>query len=490
VAVPHLKVLFVAAEAVPYAKVGGLADVAGALPKALARMGHDVRVVLPRYSSIDETRFKLSASRDALAVTYRGQRTRAGLREASGAEGIPVYFIESPPHFHRPTIYSQPDDLDRFAFFALAALEVPGAIGWQPDVVHAHDWHSALAVARAGASRSGPRPATVLTIHNVQYQGNFGPEWLGQAIPDAAALGMDRVLASGGNHSVMALGVAHADAVNTVSETYAREILTPEYGYGMERLLQSRGDRLCGIINGIDYAELDPATDPALPVHYSADRIAPRARNKAALQRRAGLPEKTDVPVLGMVTRLADQKGLDILARALPRALDEMDVQFVLLGTGQPEYHRLMREVADRHKDKAAFVEGFDPALAQLIYGGCDVFLMPSRFEPCGLGQLIALRYGAIPLARRTGGLADTVQDCGDALDRGNGFVFERYDAEELVGCIRRAARAYAKKDAWRQLMQKGMRLDFSWDASARKYVDLYRRAMGWAAGGRGGGAK
>ena len=486
----HLKILFVAAEAVPYAKVGGLADVAGALPKALARMGHDVRVVLPRYSSIDEARFKLSASRDALGVTYRGQRTRAGLREASGADGVPVYFIESPPQFHRPTIYSQPDDLDRFAFFALCALEVPQAIGWQPDVVHAHDWHSALVAARARVTRAGPRPATVLTIHNVQYQGNFGPEWLGQAVPDAAALGMDRVLASGGNHSVMALGVAHADAVNTVSETYAREILTPAYGYGMERLLQSLGERLCGIINGIDYQELDPATDPSLPVHYSADRSAPRAKDKVALQRRVGLPEKAEVPVLGMVTRLADQKGLDILARALPRVLDEMDVQFVLLGTGQPEYHKLMREVADRHKDKAVFVEGFDPALAQLIYGGCDIFLMPSRFEPCGLGQLIALRYGAIPLARRTGGLADTVQDCGDTLDKGNGFVFERYDADELVGCIRRAARAYKKKDAWRQLVTNGMRLDFSWDASARKYVELYGRALRWAAERRGGGTQ
>jgi len=324
----------------------------------------------------------------------------------------------------------------------------------------------------------------------VQYQGNFGPEWLGQAVPDAAALGMDRVLASGGNHSVMALGVAHADAVNTVSETYAREILTPAYGYGMERLLQSLGERLCGIINGIDYQELDPATDPSLPVHYSADRSAPRAKDKVALQRRVGLPEKAEVPVLGMVTRLADQKGLDILARALPRVLDEMDVQFVLLGTGQPEYHKLMREVADRHKDKAVFVEGFDPALAQLIYGGCDIFLMPSRFEPCGLGQLIALRYGAIPLARRTGGLADTVQDCGDTLDKGNGFVFERYDADELVGCIRRAARAYKKKDAWRQLVTNGMRLDFSWDASARKYVELYGRALRWAAERRGGGTQ
>ncbi|MEK7681801.1 MAG: glycogen synthase, partial [Chloroflexota bacterium] len=396
---------------------------------------------------------------------------------------------ESPPQFHRPTIYSQPDDLDRFAFFALAALEAPRAIGWQPDVVHAHDWHSALAVARLRATRAGPRPAAELTIHNVQYQGNFGPEWLGQAIPDAAALGMDRVLASGGNHSVMALGIAHADAVNTVSETYAREILTPEYGYGMERLLQSRGDRLCGIINGIDYQELDPATDPALPVHYSADRIAPRARNKAALQRRAGLPEKADVPVLGMVTRLADQKGLDILAQALPAVL-EMDVQFILLGTGQPEYHKLMREVADRHKDKAAFVEGFDPSMAQLIYAGCDVFLMPSRFEPCGLGQLIALRYGAIPLARRTGGLADTVRDCGESLDRGNGFVFERYDAGDLVACIRRAAQAYQKREAWRRLMVKGMRLDFSWDASARKYVDLYGRALEWASEDRGGVAR
>lgn len=484
-----LKVLFVAAEAAPYAKVGGLADVAGALPKALARLGHDVRLILPRYASIDEARFRLGIRKDGAAVSYRGQRVPVTLREASAPASVPAYFIESPIHFDRPTIYGEPDDLDRFAFFCLAALEAPALLGWQPDVLHAHDWHAALAIARARSLRRGATPATVFSIHNAQYQGHFSPEWPGQALPEADSLRIDSILTLGAPPSMSALGIVHADAINTVSETYAREVLTPEFGYGLEKALQSRRNRLFGIINGIDYQEYDPATDPHIPTHYSADDPGPRRRNKAALQRRVRLPVKASAALLGMVTRLVDQKGLDILAQALPGVLEGLDVQFVLLGTGQPQYHRLLREVAERYPSKVAFVEAFDPALGQLIYAGCDIFLMPSRFEPCGLGQLIALRYGAIPLVRRTGGLADTVQDCGDTLDRGNGFVFERYDAEALAACVQRAAQAYARRQAWRRLMARGMRLDFSWEASARRYADLYEKALVWAAQDRKGSA-
>ncbi len=275
----------------------------------------------------------------------------------------------------------------------------------------------------------------------------------------------------------MARGILFADVINTVSERYAQEILTPEYGERLDPILAQRRDCLFGILNGIDYDFWNPATDPHIAVNYDLASLDRRVENKLALQREAGLPVDAEIPLLGMVSRLADQKGFDILARALDELM-RLDLQFVLLGTGERRYHDFFAQLAEDYPDKAAVFLRFDPALARRIYAGSDMFLMPSRFEPCGLGQMIAMRYGSVPIVRNTGGLADTVEDYDPATGRGNGFVFEEYDAEALLGAVKRALGAYRRKDLWRRLMERGMRADFSWAASARKYVELYRRAL------------
>lgn len=470
-----LKILFLAAEAAPYVKVGGLGDVAGSLPKALRALGHDVRVAMPRYKAVDGKKWDLKRVGELFSVPV-GSATRRTEAVMGEAGGVPTYLIWDEQYFGRDKVYGYDDDAQRFVFWGRATLELIRSLGWQPDVIHANDWHAAYVPAYlATAGRRDPffAPiATAYTIHNLAYHGTTGKTILlfGGLEGDLKHLAVEEP----GTVNWMAQGIAHSDVINTVSQRYAQEILTPEYGCGMDGLLRSRQDHLWGILNGVDYDVWNPATDPHLAQPFDVGRLADRAANKAALQRAVHLPVRADVPVLGMVTRLVDMKGVDLLAAALDRLLAR-DVQFVLLGAGEPNYEELFSTLPRRFPQKAAVSLGFDAALAQQIYGGADMFLMPSRFEPCGLGQLIAMRYGSVPVVRATGGLADTVSDVKDA---GTGFVFGEYAADAFWHAIERALNVFADKPAWRAVQERGMRADFSWAVSAQKYEELYKRAI------------
>jgi starch synthase len=446
-----LKVLFVSAEVVPFAKVGGLADVAAALPPALAARGHDVRVLTPRHSPE-------SVGEIAASIPLGAGRQATARSTTSGGDGVPTYLIESEGLFPRDRVYGEANDLARYLSFCRAALELPKQLGWRPNIFHCNDWHTApIAFGlrnRAWGDAFYRDVACVLTIHNLRYRG-----------PDELA-------------DFLCQGIYYADAVTTVSETYARQILTPEYGEGLHPLLRERQDRLFGILNGLDYREHDPASDPHLAANFDATSLDRRSANKAALQQRVGLAPDDRVPVVGMVSRLTEQKGMDLTLEAMDRLLAEGAAQLVLLGTGDEAYHRAFRELAQRHAGRASVSIAFDHPLAQLIYGGCDLFLMPSRFEPCGLGQLIALRYGAIPVVRHTGGLADTVRDYNGPDSQGNGFVFQEYSTGALLAALRRALAAFHRPDEWHRLQVHGMELDFSWERSALRYEDVYRQAL------------
>jgi starch synthase len=471
-----LKVLFCSAEVAPFVKVGGLADVAGALPKALRALGHDLRVILPAYRQINREKWGVRpAGLPPIAVPGAG--APAGLSEAVES-GVPVYLVENEEYFGRDAVYGFPDDPERFSYFCRAALGVLEAIGWMPDVVQCNDWHTAIIPRwlheRADLSAGLKKAASLLTIHNLAYQGDFDPAELELPWLDRASL----QASPDGTFDFMTQGIYGADIINTVSETYAQEITTPSYGEGLDTLLRDRANQLRGILNGIDDQRFDPATDPDIAANYTADTLQGKAACKAALQQEVGFDLNPRTPLIGLIGRLVDQKGFDLVAQILEPLTAEVNLQVVILGTGEPKYHDLVRELAAHNRRQIAAYLTFDEALAQRIYAGCDLFLMPSRFEPCGLGQMIALRYGTVPIVRSTGGLADTVTDYQPMTDRGTGFVFRRYDATALTFALGRALEVYRQPDRWRSLQQQGMAQDFSWDASARKYVDIYREAQ------------
>ena len=474
-----MKILIAAAEVVPFAKVGGLADVTGALPKALKRLGHDVRVAMPKYQRIQDERFGLRPAIADLQVPMDAHSEPAVIKEGTLAGDIPVYFVDSERFFRREGVYGYPDDDERFIFFSRCVLEMLPALGWMPDVLHCNDWHTAiipnwLKTLYLEDGRFN-RLATLFTIHNLAYQGIFGHRVL-----EIAGLGTFGFVHAdrGDGHAVDLLGrgLQFADAISTVSQQYAREIQTEELGEGMHGVLTERRERLFGILNGLDYDDLDPAKDRHIAVNFDVDTLGQRLENKLALQREANLPVDPEVPVVGMISRLADQKGFDILCHALPAMLSQ-PLQLVILGTGDQHYHEVLTEAAKRYRNLSIFLT-FNTPLAQKIYAGSDIFLMPSRFEPCGLGQLIAMRYGSVPVARRTGGLADTVQDWNARTGHGNGFVFERYDPMELFAAVVRAVETYRYRDTWRRLVEANMRRDFSWTISAERYLEVYARAV------------
>lgn len=469
-----LKILFAAAEVNPFYKVGGLADVAGSLPRALAGLGHDVRVIVPHHGGYTQTPPWLAEPRASFSTTTQGRTDSVSLREAVMGEGVPVYFLQSPRLAARP-LYGARNEAELFLFVSQAIMEALRHLDWQPEVVHLHDWHPAPAAFLLRQDQTFADSAIVLTIHNISVQGIVDARFVAQASLPPAAFWLPGK--SPPYFSFMALGILHADAVNTVSPTYAKELLTPEFGMGLDPLLRHRGD-LVGILNGIDYGEFDPATDPHLPARFDASSIERRAINKAALQHHCGLPQDPEVPLLGVVTRLYQQKGLDILEEAFGTLLTELPLQLAVLGTGDAKYETLMAGMAKKFPEKVAARLEYNAPLAQQIYGGCDIFLVPSRFEPCGLTQMIALRYGAVPLVRRTGGLADTIVDCQEDPEAGNGFVFTEYRASALAEAVRRALAAFGDKDFWRRLVGRGMAEDFSWDVSARSYVELYQQAL------------
>jgi starch synthase len=470
-----MKILFAAAEATPLIKVGGLADVVGSLPKALNELGHDVRVMLPRYGAIDTTRLSATTVIDGLNVSIMQTDKTASLKvvELANNSKLKVYLVDSADFSSSREVYGK-DDLERFLLFCRSVIEVLRRLDWQPDIVHCHDWHASLIPLMLKAGNTDY--ASIFTIHNLAYQGSFDSEFLVRSglQPDWQ---LRPANAPEPPFNFMGQGIIWADLVTTVSETYAAEILTGEYGAGLDYLLRYRQDRLFGIVNGLDYDEFNPATDDFIPAKYDISTIYKKINNKLALQKIAGFAEDAEMPLIGMVSRLDEQKGLDILDASLNTLFQRIECRLVILGQGRQEYHDLLREAAQKYPQQLAVFIEFDEKLSHLIYAGCDMFLMPSRFEPCGLGQLIAMRYGAVPIVRHTGGLADTVQDLTPDLSQGSGFVFVEYSSEAMLAAIQRAIDSYRKK-AWHKVIGRIMALDFSWQASAKKYESLYKKVM------------
>ena len=464
-----VRISFAAAEVAPYAKVGGLADVAGSLPQALAALGHDVSVYMPYHRSIDAQRFGIPTSGARThSIPYGAAHARIEYPELV-RDRVRMIFVRS-ARIGRDKVYGYDDDAKRYALFCRAVVE--DLIETPPDVVHAHDWHAALLVPLAARARPLRKAATVFTIHNLAYQGRTSADVLKLVGLPRARLPIE----DKGEANLMARAIAIADIVSTVSERYAEEILTREFGERLEGLLQKRRADLWGITNGIDTKLFDPAHDPNIPAHYSADDQSGKATDKAALQEETGLGVDPAAPLFGIIGRLVEQKGVDLLTAVAPWLL-ERGGQLVVLGTGDPAYEAKWRALAAKNKGHLALTLGFDAALAQRIYAGADLFVMPSRFEPCGLGQLISLRYGTIPVVRAVGGLATTVRDV-DADPRGNGFSFAKYEAAAFSDAIARALHRYkAGGEPWRQLRARAMREDHSWTASAKKYVDMYTAA-------------
>ncbi|MBU0671708.1 MAG: glycogen synthase GlgA [Candidatus Margulisbacteria bacterium] len=467
-----MKILIVSSEVVPFAKTGGLADVAGALPKALKELGHDIRVFMPRYKKVDPQKYGLRKMSEEI---WEGKIPDSE---------VTVYFYENEKYFGgRDELYQvkgvdYEDNLERFAAFCQATPRLLKALNWTPEIIHCNDWQSALIAAyvKLGSEPIFSRTGVVYSIHNMGYLGLFPKEKL-----SATGLGWDQFssdkLEFWGKIALTKAGFVYADVINTVSQTYAKEIQTEEYGHGLNGLIRHRSQDVYGIVNGLDYDVWNPATDKNIPQRYSAGSLLGKAANKAALQKQNGLPQKKQTPVIGMITRLADQKGLDILAGALDEIM-ELKCQFVVLGAGDPQYHELLKQAKQKYPDYIGANLKFDAMLAQLIYAGSDMFLMPSRYEPCGLGQLISFKYGTVPIVRKTGGLADTVHDFISKTGEGDGFVFQEYSSAALLDAVKRALAVYKKKALWKKLVEKVMDYDYSWGASAKHYEALYARAM------------
>ncbi|MBI2724023.1 MAG: glycogen synthase [Chloroflexi bacterium] len=475
-----MKVLFASVEMSPLAKVGGLGDVAGSLPRALRATGTDVRVALPMHGAIERTALPdLRHLLSNVQVPQAGGDERVDVWQTD-VRGVPVYLLENERWFGRPQVYGFDDDRERFLFYCDALAACAGHLGFVPDVIHAQDWHAGLLLSRlvaAGRAHPWADAGRVYTIHNLALQGSFDAAFAQAHGFDARLFSTPPDVAPETAFSAMAQGILHADRVNTVSQTYAREIMTPEFGAGLDALLRARSGVVSGIVNGIDYEEFDPCTDPALAQRYDVETLDKRAADKRALQAQAGLPEEERSLLFGVVTRLFAQKGIDLVAVAFDSMLATRDMQLVVLGTGDEDVHRMLLRLEAKYPQRVKIWLAFDPPLGQRIYGGADVFLMPSRYEPCGLGQLIALRYGAVPLVRRTGGLADTVQDADLPLRSGTGFVFGAANASELEHCTWRALAAFEHPAGWRALQQRGMRQDWSWGRAAQQYLALYDAA-------------
>ncbi|ROR32872.1 glycogen synthase GlgA [Inmirania thermothiophila] len=479
-----MRVLFVASEAVPLVKTGGLGDVAGALPPALRRLRQDVRLLLPAYP---EARARAGRLRPAARLTLPPLGEAVLLAGRLPGTSVPLWLLDAPAFrreghpYTAPGGHDWPDNPQRFALLARAAAEIAldrCGLGWRADVLHAHDWQTALAPALLAAERD--RPATVFTIHNLAYRGIYGREVF-DALGLPAAWWHPEALEFWGAMAFIKGGLAFADRITTVSPTYAREIRTPTHGEGLDGLLRARSERLHGILNGVDYALWDPRHDPHLPCRYGPGRLQGKAACKAALQAELGLEPDPAAPLVVHVGRLVAQKGVDLLVDAAAALWPRRRFQLAVLGTGDPALERAVRDAAAAHPGRMAARIGYDEALAHRMEAGADLFAMPSRFEPCGLSQLYSLRYGTLPVVRRTGGLADTVIDALPHHLRAGlatGFVFDQAEPWALAEALGRALDLYRDRRAWRRLQDTGMGLDFGWPESARQYLAVYRAAV------------
>lgn len=481
-----MKIAFLASEVAPYAKTGGLADVAGALPKYLARAGHEVKVIMPLYRCVRATGLPLLKAAGDLAMDwYDGPAVFSVWEEPTGR--ATAYFIEKNDYFERDALYGTsagdyPDNGERFGFFSRAALETLKTLDFAPDILHVHDWQAALSLAYLkfvfGEDPFFRKTKSLFTIHNLAYQGLFEPEILGRiGLPKklfhVEALEFFRKV------SFLKAGLLYSTAINTVSPRYSREIQTPEFGCGLEGLLQMKSDALFGILNGADYSTWDPASDAALVKPYTAADLDGKAACRRDLLSAFGLPDdKKDLPVIGLVSRLAGQKGLDILVEALG-GLFPLGVRLVILGTGEAPIEKALKDAVRRYPSFFGLRIAFDDTLARKIYAGSDMFLIPSRYEPCGLTQMYSLKYGTVPIVRATGGLDDSIQEFDPATGTGNGLKFQAAEAGALLGSIRKAVRIYGQKATWAKIVRNGMACDFSWERASSEYIALYRKILG-----------
>ncbi len=482
------KILMVASEAGPYVRTGGLGDVMGALPSALAAQGCDVKVILPRYATIDGAIHRLSVALDAIEVPDGETMNHASVERAGDPpSGVDVLFVGNAEYFGRADLYVDPktgidyeDNDRRFAFFGRAALEVVRQLDWVPDVIHVHDWQAAMIPAYLSLpevrSPFFDRTRTVLTIHNLGYQGLFEAErFAALGLPEEMFYAATGALEFFGQVNFLKGGIALADKVTTVSVKYAEEIKTnEEFGCGLDGILAERGEDVSGILNGVDYSIWSPKTDKLIPHRYGLSNLSGKRMSRIELIHKTGLPLRDRHPLVGMVTRLASQKGIDLLVEGAEEIF-AMDLQMIILGTGDEEYHLRLRELEQKYPDKLKVYLEFNDVLAHEIQAGVDIFLMPSRYEPCGLNQMYALRYGTVPLVRAVGGLADTVVDYDPVSREGTGFVFTEYEGEAMLTALTRAVALFRKRQAWMKLMKTGMRQDFSWDVSADRYASLYQ---------------
>ena len=472
-----MRVLYVTSEAYPFCKTGGLADVAGSLPPALARSGVEAAVILPLYDRIGEQWRRQMTFRRYIYVDLGWRHEYCGLFSLE-RQGVTWYFVDNEKYFRRGRLYGEFDDGERFAFFSHAVIDLLPSLDWMPDVLHCNDWQTALVpiylkdVATRWPEVRGIR--TVFTIHNIEYQGKFGANTVSDLF------GLDRGWYDGGTLemdgcvNLMKGAMLCADAVTTVSPTYARQLCLSAYAQGMESVVQRCGEKFSGIVNGIDTAVFDPATDPVLPAHYSVRNLRGKATCKKALQQELGLQVQSDVPVISMVSRLVGHKGIDLICESLDNIM-HTGCQLVLQGSGEEQYESFFRYAENRYKGRLCAYIGYNEDLAHRIYAGSDLFLMPSRSEPCGLSQMIAMRYGAVPIVRQTGGLADTVRSCQMGQEDGNGFVFANYSAFDMQYVISQAVELYRSDlHGFRRVQRCGMTDDFSWNVSAGAYEALY----------------
>ena len=472
-----MKVLYVASEALPFAASGGLADVAGSLPKAMRARLVGCRVVMPLYESISQEFRDKMTFLTSLSVPVAWRRQYCGVFEAK-VDGVIYYLLDNQYYFKRQGLYGHYDDAERFAFFSRAVLEMLPHIGFKPDVINANDWQSALVPLFYHifyANREGFEGIkTVLTIHNIQYQGKYGMELMEDVLgipPEHRQL-----LEYDGCVNFMKAGIECADRVTTVSPTYAEEILDPWFSWGLDPILNARRWKLQGILNGIDTDGYNPVSDPNIVENFSVETVEEgKAANKKALQERLNLPTRPDVPLIGMVTRLTSHKGLDLVKYIVDDLL-QRDVQMVVLGSGEWVYENFFREIQNKYPEKFCYCAGFVPELARKIYASADIFLMPSKSEPCGLAQMVACRYGTLPIVRETGGLKDSSIDCGN--EGGFGFTFKTYNADDMLAAIDRALGAYANKPDLKLLRERCMTQDFTWGRSANTYIRMYKDLM------------
>ena len=473
-----MKILFAAAEASPFIKVGGLGDAAGALPKALVEKGHDVRVVLPLYSSIKwEMREKCQYIK-YFYFMHGWRNCYCGIFEAN-IDGVIYYLVDNEYYFKRRAPYGEFDDGERFAFFSRAVLEILPQVDLFPDIIHCNDWHTAAVPVYLDAQyrwRDGYEYIrTVFSIHNIEFQGKYGLDTLGSVF--ALPPDWESVVEHDGCLNLMKGAIERANAVNTVSETYANEILDPYFSFGLDTILRPRRYKLSGIVNGIDVKAFDPATDPAIAVNYDIDTRADKVENKLALQKELGLAVDPDIPMIGMVGRLTSQKGIDLMYPIMEELMKH-EVQLVVLGTGYAEIEDFMRFCDAAYHDKMRAMITFSSSMAQKIYSGADLFLMPSKSEPCGLAQLISMRYGTIPVVHAVGGLKDTVVPYNPAEGTGNGVNFQSYNAWDMYDAIMRGIAIWSDPEERDQIMLNGMSGDYSWDVSADKYLKLYESVL------------